>query len=60
VKRFKLTFPVVLQRQWEVSRLYAKFDTPIGYMLDEQGLITADVAVGTDAILDLASNVTSG
>ena len=27
-----LTFPVCVQRQWEVSRLYAMFATPIAYL----------------------------
>jgi peroxiredoxin len=48
-----LTFPVALQQGWEVSRLYAMFATPVGYLIDEQGVIAADVAVGADAIPDL-------
>jgi peroxiredoxin len=50
-----LTFPVVLQRRWEISREYGMFATPIGYLLDADGVIAAAVAVGTDAILALAS-----
>jgi hypothetical protein len=50
-----LTFPVVLQRQWEISRLYGMFSTPIGYLIDAQGVIAADVAVGTEPILALLS-----
>jgi peroxiredoxin len=52
---YGLTFPVVLQRYWEVSRAYGMFATPIGYLIDEQGVIAADVAVGAEAILALAS-----
>ena len=48
-----MTFPVVLQQQWEISRRYAMFATPIAYLIDEAGVIAHDVAVGTDAILDL-------
>jgi len=48
-----LTFPIVLQQQWEISRRYAMFATPIAYLIDEQGIIARDVAVGTDAILGL-------
>jgi peroxiredoxin len=55
VQKHQLTFPVVLQRAWEISRLYAMFGTPIGYLLDEYGIIAADVAVGTEAILALLS-----
>lgn len=51
-----LRFPVVLQKQWEVSRAYGKFVTPMGYLIDERGVITAPVAVGADAILALLSD----
>jgi peroxiredoxin len=53
VKEYRLTFPVLLQQQWEISRQYAMFGTPVGYLIDETGSISADVAVGTDAILGL-------
>jgi hypothetical protein len=49
-----LTFPIVLQRQWEISREYGMFATPIAYLIDEQGMIAADAAVGGNAILALA------
>jgi peroxiredoxin len=50
-----LTFPVVLQKSWEISRLYGMFATPIGYLIDEKGVIVADVAAGPGPILALAS-----
>ena len=50
-----LTFPVALQRHWEISRDYGKFATPIGYLIDERGVISADVAGGAEAILALVS-----
>src|SRR5262245_25269013 len=53
VKEHRLTFPVVLQKQWEVSRDYAMFATPVAYLIDKAGVIAADVAVGVDGILDL-------
>lgn len=53
VAEFGLTFPVVLQDQWKLSRDYAKFATPIAYLIDEQGRIAAGVALGMDAILEL-------
>jgi len=53
VKDHGLTFPVVLQQQWEISRRYAMFATPIAYLMDERGIIAHDVAVGPDAILRL-------
>ena len=49
-----LTFPIVLQKQWEVSLKYAMFATPIGYLIDEQGILASDVAVGVEPILALA------
>lgn len=49
-----LSFPIVMQKSWEVSLKYAKFATPIGYLIDEQGLIASDVAVGLGPILALA------
>lgn len=54
-----LTYPIVLQRQWEISLKYAKFATPIGYLLDEQGILASDVAVGVEPILALANVVRS-
>jgi peroxiredoxin len=53
VRDFGLTFPVVLQQQWEISRRYAMFATPIAFLIDEVGIIMRDVAVGTDGVLAL-------
>jgi peroxiredoxin len=53
VNEHGLTFPVVLQKQWEVSRDYAYFATPVAYLVDGAGVIIADVAVGVDAVLEL-------
>src|SRR5262245_16387046 len=50
VKEHGLTFQVLLQQRWEISRRYAMFATPIAYLIDERGVIAHDVAVGTDAI----------
>ena len=52
--RLELSFPIVLQKQWEISLQYAMFATPIGYLIDEQGILTSDVAVGVEPILALA------
>ena len=48
-----LSFPIVLQRQWEISLLYAKFATPVGYLIDDHGILASDVAVGVGPILAL-------
>jgi thiol-disulfide isomerase/thioredoxin len=53
-----LSFPVVLQREWEISRLYAMFATPIAYLIDEKGVIASEVAVGEEAILRLVPGTT--
>ncbi len=50
-----MTFPVVLQKEWEMSLRYGMFGTPIGYLIDEQGIIAADAAAGMQPILDLVS-----
>jgi peroxiredoxin len=49
-----LTYPIVLQKQWEISLKYGMFATPIGYLIDEQGILLSDVAVGLEPILALA------
>jgi peroxiredoxin len=49
-----LTFPIVLQKSWEISRRYAMFATPAAYSIDEQGVVAGDVAVGVEPILALA------
>lgn len=48
-----LRFPIVLQRQWEISRLYGMFATPIAYYIDEHGIIADQLAIGADPILAL-------
>jgi peroxiredoxin len=53
-----LTFPVALQKSWEVSLRYGIFATPVGYLIDEQGIIAADVAQGVEPILALAASTT--
>jgi peroxiredoxin len=54
--RLGLTFPIVLQKAWEISLKYAMFATPIGYLIDEQGILASDVAVGVGPILALADH----
>jgi len=53
VAELGLTFPVVLQRHWEISLLYGMFATPIVYLIDEQGVLATDVVVGAQPIRDL-------
>ncbi len=49
-----LTFPIVLQTGWELSRRYGPAAAPVGYLVDPDGLVAADAALGTEAILALA------
>jgi peroxiredoxin len=56
VKEHGLTFPVLLQQQWEISRRYALFATPIAYLIDEAGIIAQDVAIGVDPVLKLVKS----
>lgn len=48
-----VTFPVALQRQWEISKLYGMFATPIAFLVDEQGTTAAPAALGAQRILEL-------
>lgn len=50
-----LSFPIVMQQQWEISKQYGMFATPIGYLIDEEGIIVHDVAAGVEPILALAA-----
>jgi len=49
-------FPVVLQMKWELSKQYGIFATPVAFLINEEGVIARDVAIGADAILELAHN----
>ena len=48
-------FPVLLQRSWEVSKQYGMFATPIGFLIDQDGVIAERVAMGGPAICELAA-----
>ena len=58
VERHRVTFPVVVQPHWSISRLYGIFATPVGYLIDEGGTIAAPVAVGAEAIRALLDTIT--
>lgn len=60
VNEHGLTFPVLLQQSWEISRLYAMFATPVAYLIDERGLIARDVAVGVEPIQSLLTYLSQG
>jgi peroxiredoxin len=46
-------FPVVVQRKWEISKEYGIFATPVAFLIDEDGVISRDVAKGFEEILAL-------
>ena len=52
-----LSFPILLQKQWEISRRYAMFATPVAYMIDENGVTEREVVVGSDAIRDVLATL---
>ncbi len=49
-----IAFPVVLQEKWKLSKEYGIFSTPAAFLVGEDGVIQRNVAVGADAILELA------
>jgi len=57
IARHGLSFPVAMQRHWEVSREYGIFATPVAFAIDEWGTIGADVATGREDILALVHAV---
>jgi len=57
VREHGLTFPIVLQQRWEISRLYAMFATPLAYLIDESGVVAAEVAVGLEPIVNLMAKM---
>jgi peroxiredoxin len=52
----RISFPVVLQDKWKLSKEYGIFTTPVAFLIGEDGLIRKDVAVGVDAIKILAQD----
>jgi len=54
VREHNLTVPVALQRKWEISKQYATFATPVAYMIDSDGVLASDLAMGAEKILALA------
>jgi peroxiredoxin len=54
VEEHGIAFPVVIQPKWKVSREYGIFATPVGFLVDRNGVIARDVARGPDEIMALA------
>lgn len=51
--KFGLTFPIALQKNWEISLRYGMFGTPIGFLIDATGVVASEAAKGVEPILDL-------
>jgi peroxiredoxin len=49
-----IKFPVLIQERWKLSREYGIFDTPVAFLIDQDGIIMRDVAKGPDQIMALA------
>jgi peroxiredoxin len=58
--RCGIRFPVGLQRSWEISRKYGIFSTPVAFLVDEEGCIADEVAIGPEAILALLGDELAG
>jgi peroxiredoxin len=54
-EQHSLTFPIALQRHWDTSKDYGMFAVPIAYMIDEDGVLVSNAAVGPEPILELAA-----
>ncbi len=54
-----LTFPVAIQRHWELSRRYGVFLTPAAVLIDEWGVVTSNIAAGAAGIGELLEAVAS-
>jgi peroxiredoxin len=54
IAAYDVTYPVAVQRYWEVSRQYARLATPVAYVIDAHGNIAAPPAFGVGEVLQLA------
>ncbi len=54
IAAYDLTYPVAVQRHWEVSRQYARLATPVAYLIDAHGKITSPPAFGVGEVMELA------
>jgi peroxiredoxin len=53
-KEHGISFPVVIQDRWKLSKDYGIFATPVAFLIDAEGIIERDVAQGAEQILMLA------
>jgi hypothetical protein len=51
---YKVSWPVLLQTEMEISTPYHASGTPSGYLIDAGGKIASELAVGAETLLALA------
>jgi peroxiredoxin len=56
VERHGISCPVLLQSDMEVATRYRVGGTPMGYLVDSEGMIASDLAVGAAALMALVSD----
>jgi peroxiredoxin len=56
VAEYGLAGPVLLQKEMEIASHYQCNGTPMGYLIDEQGRIASEMAIGAPALLALAAD----
>jgi peroxiredoxin len=54
IEEHGIRFPVAIQPAWKVSKAYGIFSTPVGFLIDENGVIEREVARGPEAVMALA------
>jgi peroxiredoxin len=55
VEQSGLGCTVLLQKDWEIASVYAAPGSPMGYMLDERGVFSSHLTMGSEELLALAS-----
>jgi peroxiredoxin len=55
-----LTLPIALQDHWSTSQEYGMLGAPVGYLIDDRGVLCSDAARGAGAILALVGRVPAG
>ena len=54
-REMRLTSPVILDQQFAVGRAFGASGTPSAVLVDAEGKIASQVAVGAPAVMELAS-----
>jgi peroxiredoxin len=57
VEEHGFSFPVLVQKGWRVSKQFGMFATPVAYLLDEDGVVVEEAAVGIPDVADLCNRL---